>query len=264
MTGVESRHWPSRKKEGLIFYYYLACIKKATTSKRKLYSIFLLVPVGYPRLCNDILGSMAASFRTSASPLPFKAKIDPDGWGRVHPFYVTCKWSSDQTHMLTVVHHNKEKRSRVQGIANNPPASYRAPLVYEGATLRQLAALVDASKSCKQFIKYECFHSLLHSYGTDYAYWLNRAHQKMSHWGGARPGQNQTCACYNTSPRSCADQRYKCNCDKNDDTWRVDEGDLTDKENLPIAEVRFGDVGQVWNNREEEGHHTIGPLICTN
>ena len=176
------------------------------------------------------------------------------------PFYVTCKWSSDQTHMLTVVHHNKEKRSRVQGIAYDNPASYRAPLVYEGATLRQLAALADASKLCKQFIKYECFNSVLHSSaGTDYAYWLNRAKQKMSYWGGARPGQRQTCACYNASPRSCADQRYKCNCDINDNAWRADEGYLTDKENLPIAEVRFGDA-----STGEVGYHTVGPLICTN
>ena len=151
-----------------------------------------------------------------------------------------------------------EKRSRVQGIAYEYPASYRAPLVYEGATLRQLAALADASTSCKQFIKYECFNSRLHSGSIDYAYWFNHAHQKMSHWGGARPGQNQTCACYNTSPRSCAGQR--CNCDYNDDAWREDEGYLTDKENLPIAEVRFGDAGDTG----EVGYHTVGPLICTN
>ena len=218
------------------------------------------MPVGYPRLCNDILGSMAASFRTSASPLPFKTKIDPDGQGGVRPFYVTCKWSSNQTHILTVVHHNKEKRTRVNGAAYENPGSYRVPLVYEGATLRQLAALADASKLCKQFIKYECFDSVLHFDGIDFAYWLNRAHQEMSHWGGARPGQKQTCACYNTSPRSCADQRLKCNCDKDDRTWRADEGFLTDKENLPIAEVRFGDL----SHRLEKGYHTIGPLICTN
>ena len=220
--------------------------------------------VGYARTCDDIPKSTTALLDFSASPdsISFKAKIDPDGQGGVRPFYVTCKWSSDQTHMLTVVHHNKEKRSRVQGKAYNSAASYRAPLVYEGATLRQLAALADASKSCKQFIKYECFGSVLHSSSgsTDFAFWLNRAHQKMSHWGGARPGQNQTCACYNTSPRSCADRWYKCNCDINDFTWRADEGYLTDKENLPIAEVRFGDAGDAG----EVGFHTIGPLICTN
>ena len=217
------------------------------------------LPVGYARSCDDIPKSMAAPFGISAAPDTFKANIDPDGRGGVRPFYVTCKWSSDQTHMLTVVHHNKEKRTGVKGRVLTP-ASYRAHLVYEGATLRQLAALADTSKSCKQFIKYECWHSLLHSGGTDFAYWLNRAHQKMSHWGGARPGQTQTCACYNTSPRSCADQRYKCNCDINDSAWRVDEGYLTDKENLPIAEVRFGDAGTTG----DVGYYTVGPLICTN
>ena len=203
---------------------------------------------------------MAAAFGISAAPDTFKAKIDPDGRGGVRPFYVTCKWSSDQTHMLTVVHHNKEKRTGVKGKAYYTAASYRVPLVYEGATLRQLAALADTSKSCKQFIKYECYNSVLHHGGTVYAYWLNRAHKKMFHWGGARPGQTHTCACYNTSPRSCVVQRYKCNCDINDNVWRVDEGYLTDKENLPIAEVRFGDAGDSTDNL---GYHTVGPLICT-
>ena len=35
----------------------------------------------------------------------------------------------------------------------------------------------------------------------------------------------------------------KCNCDKNDEAWREDSGFLTDKNTLPVTELRFGDTG---------------------
>ena len=35
---------------------------------------------------------------------------------------------------------------------------------------------------------------------------------------------------------------WKCNCDQNDETWRGDSGYLTDKNTLPVSEMRFGDA----------------------
>ena len=211
--------------------------------------VLVLVLAGYARTCADILAKIS-----SLSHIPgFKAKIDPDGPGGVHPFHVSCTWSSTQKTMQTIAHHNKEGRTRVQGY--EAPASYRAGLVYKGATLQQVVALVSASTKCKQLIKYECKGSMLYS---NYGFWRNRAHKKMLHWGGVqdRSQTKMTCACHST--RSCAG-KHNCNCDVNDRTWRVDEGYLTDKNNLPITEVCFGDTG----NTGEEGYHTVGPLICT-
>ena len=44
---------------------------------------------------------------------------------------------------------------------------------------------------------------------------------------------------------SCADSQLLCNCDKNDNVWREDSGILTDKNNLPVRQMRFSDTTSV-------------------
>ena len=59
---------------------------------------------------------------------------------------------------------------------------------------------------------------------------------------------------------SCSNPQQKCNCDRNDNTERSDEGFLTYKDHLPVTELQFGDAGA----SRERGWHTLGPLICSN
>ena len=54
---------------------------------------------------------------------------------------------------------------------------------------------------------------------------------------------------------------YGCNCDKEDYAWREDSGLLTDKAQLPVKQLRFGDTGN-YNQWGEEGYHTLGKLKC--
>nr|MBE5726668.1 neurexin IV [Cucujiformia] len=51
-----------------------------------------------------------------------------------------------------------------------------------------------------------------------------------------------------------------CNCDAGLDTWQVDAGDIVDKENLPVKQLRFGDTGNALD--EKQGRYTLGPLVC--
>ena len=74
----------------------------------------------------------------------------------------------------------------------------------------------------------------------------------MNYWGGAAVGSGK-CACGMTN--SCAGGG-NCNCDKNDNVWREDSGYLTDKNTLPVTELRFGDTGESY----ELGYHTLGKL----
>jgi hypothetical protein len=76
----------------------------------------------------------------------------------------------------------------------------------------------------------------------------------MNYWGGTAVNSGK-CACGMTN--SCAGGG-KCNCDKNDYTWREDSGYLTDKNTLPVTELRFGDTGSAI----EKGYHTLGKLRC--
>ena len=58
---------------------------------------------------------------------------------------------------------------------------------------------------------------------------------------------------------SCAKPGRLCNCDTNDNIWRFDEGYITDKQRLPLTEVRLGDTGHA----DEYGKFIIGQLECT-
>ena len=110
------------------------------------------------------------------------------------------------------------------------------------------------SPQCEQFIKYECYNSALLYAGYLHWWWVSRDSTKMKYWGGASGSGN--CACGMTN--SCAEPRYGCNWDKNDNVWREDSGLLTGNTHLPVKQFRFGDTG----DNGEQGNHTLGKLKC--
>ena len=153
---------------------------------------------------------------------------------------------------VTVISHDSESRTLVQGCETQ--GCYARDIHYTGASLSQLASLTRVSSHCEQFIKYECYGSLLLR---GYAWWVSRDSSKMTYWGGASPGSGK-CACGMTN--SCAESRDGCNCEKQDFVWREDSGLLTDKTQLPVKQLRFGDTGDTHVN--ERGYHTLGKLKC--
>ena len=180
--------------------------------------------------------------------------IDPDGPGGHGPFVVFCDMNDKMAVGVTVVGHDSESRTIVKGFDN--PGSYKRNVSYLGGdfdAVAKLGGLVDASKNCEQFIKYECYNSALAYHG----WWVSRNFEKKTYWGGATPADSLKCACGVTSPNSCAGNK-RCNCDINDSVWRKDEGLLKEKSDLPVLQLRFGDTG---GNRER-GYHTLGKLRC--
>ena len=176
--------------------------------------------------------------------------IDPDGEGGLAPFTVFCDMTDKSGVGMTVISHNSESRIHVSGC--DSAGCYSRDIHYTGASLSQLASLTRVSSQCEQFIKYECYNSVIFRWGQ--AWWVSRDSAKMTYWGGASPGSGK-CACGMTN--SCADSSKVCNCDKNDPVWREDSGLLTDKTKLPVNQLRFGDVSS-----GEEGYHTLGKLKC--
>ena len=177
--------------------------------------------------------------------------IDPDGEGGLAPFTVFCDMTDKSRVGVTVISHDSESRTHVNGCEDH--GCYSRDIHYTGASLSQLASLTRVSSQCEQFIKYECYGSVIFEMGGR-AWWVSRDSAKMKYWGGASPGSGK-CACGMTN--SCADSSYGCNCDENDLVWREDSGLLTDKTNLPVKQLRFGDVSS-----PEEGYHTLGKLKC--
>ena len=111
--------------------------------------------------------------------------IDPDGEGDQAPFTVLCDMTDKSGVGVTVIGHDSESRSHVNGYYS--PGSYSRDIHYIGASLSQLASLTRISSHCEQFIKYECYNSvLLYSYyGSPYGWWVSRDSTKMTYWGGA-------------------------------------------------------------------------------
>ena len=182
--------------------------------------------------------------------------IDPDGTGALAPFTVHCDMSDKNGVGVTVISHNSESRTYVfYGQIWGGPGSYSRDIRYTGASLSQLASLTRVSSHCEQFIKCECYNSVLFYNNYPYGWWVSRDSTNMTYWGGA--SVSGKCACGMTN--SCADSRYGCNCDKNDFVWREDSGLLTDKTRLPVKQLRFGDTTDHWF---AQSFHTLGKLKC--
>ena len=84
--------------------------------------------------------------------------IDPDGAGGLAPFTVYCDMADKNGVGVTVISHDSESRTLVQGCETQ--GCYSRDIDYTGASLYQLASLTRVSTHCEQFIKYECRGSL--------------------------------------------------------------------------------------------------------
>ena len=203
------------------------------------------------KINSPVTATSCSVIRKYVSSISGNYVIDPDGSGDLAPFAVYCDMGDKNGVGVTVLSHDSESRTLVRGYGGR--GSYSRDIHYSGASLSQLASLTRVSSHCEQFIKYECYESVMLRSGV-YAWWVSRDSIKMTYWGGASPSSGK-CACGMTN--SCADPSYGCNCDKNDQAWREDSGLLTDKIRLPVKQLRFGDtIGG------DQGYHTLGKLRC--
>ena len=118
-----------------------------------------------------------------------------------------------------------------------------------------IEAIIAEPNTCEQFIKYECYDNMIFSGNTPYAWWISSSEQKMTNWGGVDHTKTG-CSC--SLRNTCYTKNNKCNCDINDYVLREDSGILSEKEHLPINEVRFGDT----EHSSEKEYHTEGKLNC--
>ncbi|XP_077286493.1 neurexin-4 isoform X2 [Arctopsyche grandis] len=186
-------------------------------------------------------------------------QIDVDGSGPLDPFQVTCEFFADGR-VLTVVSHSNEMTTNVDGFQE--AGAFRQDITYT-ASAPQLEALLNRSHTCRQRLSYSCHASRLLNSPSDeinfrpFAWWMSRHNQRMDYWAGALPGSRK-CECGVLG--TCIDPSKWCNCDSGQIGWQEDGGDLTEKEHLPVKQLRFGDTGTPLD--EKEGRYTLGPLIC--
>ena len=128
--------------------------------------------------------------------------IIPDGEGGQAPFTVFCDMTDKSGVGVTVVGHDSESRTHVNGYSGQ--GSYSRDIHYTGASLSQLASVTRVSSHCEQFIKYECYHSVLlfSYYGSPFGWWVSRDSTKMTYWGGASVNGKFACGMTNSCANS--------------------------------------------------------------
>ena len=228
-------------------------IKKTQRGSYSCQASNVLVTIEAKVKINSPVATSCSVIKKYVSSVSGNYVIDPDGEGGLAPFTVFCDMTDKSGVGVTVISHDSESRTHVKGCEDR--GCYSRDIHYTGASLSQLASLTRVSSHCEQFIKYECYISLLW-FSNPYGWWVSRDSAKMTYWGGASPGSGK-CACGMTN--SCAYSSDGCNCDKNDNVWREDSGLLTDKTKLPVKQLRFGDNG----SGREQGYHTLGKLKCS-
>ncbi|KAL1140158.1 hypothetical protein AAG570_000090, partial [Ranatra chinensis] len=218
--------------------------------------------IGYSgAVCHTSIHSLSCEAFKNTNPVGERAEIeiDVDGSGPLAPFPVTCEYYSDGR-VITVVHHRNEGDTTVDGFQE--PGSFKQDISYD-ADIQQLEALTNRSRSCSQRIEYTCRKSrLLNSPSSEenfrpYSWWVSRRNQRMDYWGGSVPGSRK-CQCGIMG--NCIDSTKWCNCDSGLDSQLTDDGELKDKNELPVKQLRFGDTGNALD--EKSGSYRLGPLMC--
>jgi len=121
--------------------------------------------------------------------------------------------------------------------------------------MTQIRAFVKKASHCRQYIKFRCMGAVNNWAGEQHWSWTSWDGKNHLNW--AEGTGNGMCKCGMT--KSCIMKDKNCNCDNNDvkvDTF--DDGYITDKAQLPIIQMAFGDMG----NSAEHGWHTLGKLEC--
>ena len=71
---------------------------------------------------------------------------------------------------------------------------------YQGVNIEHLKTFVDR-QSCTQFLRYDCYHSVISPSGIMWAYWKDRYGNKVNYWPGGEANRHG-CAC--GVDKSCA------------------------------------------------------------
>jgi len=108
---------------------------------------------------------------------------------------------------------------------------------------RQLVSLILLSGHCEQYIRYDCKEAPLNSGNESNAWWTDRHEEQHFYWSGSSRveevmGFQGVCYCH--AQGSCVTPEALCNCDAGESAWSYDDGQLTDRNQLPVTKLNFG------------------------
>uniref|UniRef100_A0A4W6CA27 Contactin associated protein 2b n=1 Tax=Lates calcarifer TaxID=8187 RepID=A0A4W6CA27_LATCA len=166
--------------------------------------------------------------------------IDPDGSGSIAPFRVNC----DMTGEMPLLEWGMLLWQE----------TFHVSVSFVSSLCVQVLSVTGSAESCEQYVAYACRMSRLLNTpdGVPFTWWVGRANERHSYWGGSGPGI-QKCSC--GIEHNCTDPKHYCNCDAD---LKEDAGLLVYKDHLPVRQVVVGDTSRAGS----EAKVTIGPLKC--
>ncbi|XP_064594700.1 neurexin-4-like isoform X2 [Liolophura sinensis] len=185
----------------------------------------------YPKTCDQVV------FPENVDEM--YTVLDVDGTGLIQPVTVKCVEASGTVE--TVIENNVTSLIGIDGFQE--PGSYRRDIEYK-VEIEAAIAIINRAKTCCQFVSYKCVNSTLMASppgsSKPYGWWVGRNNAPHYYWGGAPP-ESRNCSC-STTQAGCV-EGLGCNCDAGLSTQQTDEGCLSNKKDLPVTQVRFGDTG---------------------
>ena len=208
----------------------------------------------YGKLCNiPIYKATCAAYKSIGLKRNSYCILDSDVTGRLPPYTTSCNVTKDDE-IVTLVSHDRARKINVTEGTDVIRGSYFHVVNYE-LGIKHIEALIRNSKSCRQFLRFDCYNTaLLNSpSGPPNALWNTRTGQVKSYWGGV-PDGGEGCKCGLT--KSCQRRDKLCNCDSLNNKWVEDSGYVENKNLLPISRLHFTGI------RRGFAYITLGPLEC--
>lgn len=179
--------------------------------------------------------------------------------GTSPPFKVKCKMDNFGG-PITIIDTNQNNETFVLTGKDFDDNFYYHQISYQ-VSKRQINDLISVSKSCQQYVRYNCYQSTLlnskdrqkqsSSIGLR---WYTRFGSLRNYWGGNVNNSN-SCKC--SFKKECSERNLSCNCDIMDAKMRYDDGYITEIGDLPISKVRVSRKGTTHRSSFQ-----IGPLEC--
>jgi len=182
-------------------------------------------------------------------------ELDPDGPDSIaESIMVYCDFTTNVTEII----HDLESEIKIEKCPDGGNGCHITELNYE-APMDQIRALIAASETCEQSIRFDCFLAPLMVYGSDHmGFWRDyNGTQRTFFHGNLDNEQPHICQC--GVNHTCIEPNLPCNCDAKLPDWQVDEGIITDKDLLPITEFAYGPL----EYDLEEAKVSIGSLKCS-
>jgi len=181
--------------------------------------------------------------------------IDPDGPGpNSPPVKVYCDLKTGTTRINHQLHQQAVTPCRERGCFVRA-VDYEIPM-------KQIISIISLSENCEQYIRYDCQSAPLNNGTEANAWWMDREDVMHFYWSGdstmeAEYGYKGTCYCH--QQQSCISNQHRCNCDPGSEVWTFDDGQLTDRAQLPVTKLNFGNFYQ----EDQAAKFYLGPLYCS-